>query len=279
MVTKSVLAQNRAISELKSKIPQMYEQHFSLVGNIVNENGFVGAVVSGDRQLGKSMYMLKCLSQLYLEDWDKVFAHMFFSMDSLLEYLAKALQTDERVPCIAIDDAGVHFGAQQYNTNRNMVGHITALLDTIGIVTKSIILTVPNRSNLIKSIREGNFYSVEVHQASGKYGRKAVGYKMHTSPKGQEWITEEFTDLYDVRIPEEQYERYYALRKNYSAVTVLALAQAQAAARKAEKEASEHPRLWKTKEGKQYGVCEVEDDDPADAIREYHTQGRNKKRS
>jgi hypothetical protein len=254
MVSEAVISQNRAINELRRKIPEMYEQSFSLVNNIVNENGFVGAVVSGDRQLGKSMYMLKALSQLYLEDWDKVFAHMFFDMDSLLAYLVKALETDERVPCIALDDAGVHFGAQQYNMNRNMVGHITALLDTIGIITKSILLTVPNRTNLIKSIREGNFYSIEIHQDSGKYGRKAIGYRMHTSPKGQEWITTEFTDLYDVRIPDEQYERYFKLRKQYSAVTVAKLAQAQAQAQK-------EPQKAKYKQGSKYSEIEISDDD------------------
>lgn len=189
---------------------------------IVFRNEFVGAVISGQRQSGKSMYMLMVLHELYKRDWDEVFKHVFFSMEDFIEFLKQSLQTGERIPCVAIDDAGVHFGAQQWNKNRNKVTDITSLLDTIGIITKSIILTVPNSGNLIKAIRLANFYHVEIHQGRHKFDREANGYLLHTSPKGQIYPTKEFIDTYDVRIPEPIYEKYSLMRQRYSIETLSA---------------------------------------------------------
>lgn len=207
--------QNRLINQLKSN-----EIRVCLNKRIVNTNSFVGAVVSGQRQSGKSMYMLIALYELYNHDWDEVFKHIFFDMEHFTEYLNEALETGIRVPCIAIDDAGVHFGAQQWNIHRNQVTFVTALLDTIGIITKSIILTVPSSSNLIKAIRSANFYNIEIKQGRNKYDRQAHGYLMHTSPKGQIYPSKEFIDYYDVRVPNHIYERYALLRRKYSVDTL-----------------------------------------------------------
>lgn len=208
--------QEKLINELKKD----KRVNSILSKRIVYKNDFVGAVISGQRRAGKSVYMMMVLYELYKHDWDEVFNHIFFTMEDFTSFLKEALYTGVRVPCVALDDAGVHFGAQQYNTHRNQVSYISALMDTIGIITKSLILTVPNSGNLIKSIRTANFYHVELHQGRNKYDRVAKGYLLHTSPKGQIWPSHEFDDNFDVRLPEHIYERYSQMRRKYSIDTL-----------------------------------------------------------
>lgn len=203
--------QEKLINELKKEPINLV-----LSNRIVYRNDFIGAVISGQRRSGKSVYMMYVLYELYKHDWDEVFKHIFFTMEDFTAFLMDALRTGIRVPCVAIDDAGVHFGAQAYNSHRNQVSHITALLDTIGIISKSIVVTVPSSGNLIKAIRTANFYHCEIHQGRTKYARESHGYLLHTSPKGQIYPTKEFIDHYDTRVPEAIYERYSRVRRKYS---------------------------------------------------------------
>lgn len=206
-----VRGQNVKMDELKkTKLPS------NLSRIVVNSPTFEGFIISGNRQMGKSMYMLQQLYFLNNRNWDKAFEVIFFSMEQFTDYLKEVLDSEVRVPVVAVDDAGFHMGAQQYNIHRNQVAYISNLLDVIGIISKSILFTLPVKSNLIKTIRMSNFYDVEIHLGRHKYDRQAIGYLHPALPDGKQYTKKIFIDKFDVRVPDHIYQKYSALRKKYS---------------------------------------------------------------
>ena len=207
--------QNELILKAKS-IP-----HYSLLAKrILERNSFVMATVSGERQIGKSMYMMLVLYDLF-RNWDVVFEHIFYTIDDLVDYLIKARETGLRDVAIGVDDAGIYFGANQWSINREGVVLISNVFDTIGTVSKGAIFTLPNSGNLIKNIRVSEaIVDIRIRQGRGQYDRQAYAYIHRKTPKDQDMVTKEFIENYDVRIPEVVYERYAKLRDSYSADTL-----------------------------------------------------------
>lgn len=207
--------QNKLLAEARNK-----PHHVLLNQRILAKNSFVMATISGERQIGKSMYMLIALYDMY-GSWDAVFDHLFYTMDDLMNYLIKARESGLRDILIGVDDAGIYFGANQWSVNREGVVLMSGVFDTIGTVVKGCIFTMPNRSNLIKNIRIGEaIVDIRIRQGRHKYDRLAEAYTHTKTPKDQDVVKKIFVDRYDVRIPTSIYERYAKLRDSYSKDTL-----------------------------------------------------------
>jgi hypothetical protein len=207
--------QNELITKAKSR------NHCLLLNQrILEKNSFVMATVSGERQIGKSMYMILCLYDMY-GNWEEVFKHIFYSIGDLMNYLIRARSTGLRDVLIGVDDAGIYFGANQWSVDREGVVLMSGVFDTIGTVVKGCIFTMPNRNNLIKNIRIGEaIVDIRIRQGQHKYDRLAEAYTHTKSPKDQDIVKKIFIDKYDVRIPLLIYERYAKLRDSYSKDTL-----------------------------------------------------------
>lgn len=204
--------QNRPIENLRG-----VKLNLSLSRLIRDKPGLVGCNIVGTQQSGKSTYAILVLYELFRGDVDKIFQHIVFNVKDLTELLNKAIQNHERLTCVLWDDASVSGAAGMYNVNRRMVQYLSAMGDTLGLATKSILLTSPS-ADLIKSFRNYNFYKVQIGLGRHKYDRVAKGYEFGMSPFSQKWGRAAFEDTYDIRIP--FYDRYYKLREQLSVSTL-----------------------------------------------------------
>ncbi len=196
---------------------QKLNLHMALSKRIANDQGLTGASVTGVQQGGKSSYGLLVLYELYNHDVDKVLEHTVFRIEDLVAKIKSALKNHIRMRCIMLDDASLFASAARYNVNRKLVLYLSGLGDTLGVATKAILLTSPS-GDLIKALRQYQFYRVQIHQGRNKYDRIAKGYKLHTLPSGKKWVSAEFHDFFDIRT--SFYERYAKMREQVSLTAV-----------------------------------------------------------
>lgn len=210
MADKSFLLIDKEIKRLQK---ESFE--FNLTEFIIKKPTFVGATLYGERRIGKSVYGLLTLYQVY-KNWDDVFKYIFFSIRDLTKFLMNCAKNDYKCPVIMWDDAGVQGGAQMYHTNRVLVHYLGAVFDVVGTALKGIILTTPDSENLIKAIRRANFYKVKVIPGQHEYDRIATIYLPMRTPYEQFRLQKKGVDNFDVRLPIKIYEKYYKMRKQYS---------------------------------------------------------------
>lgn len=204
--------QNKPVNDLKG-----VDLHLSLSRLIRDKPGLVGCHINGAQQTGKSVYALLVMYELYQGNIEEVFKHIVFDIKSLTKLLNNAIQNKERMICVLWDDSSVAGSAQQYNINRKMVAYLSAMGDTMGLATKSILLTSPS-GDIIKAFKNYNFYRAIIGFGRHKYDRVAKGYQYGKSPYDQKWGRQAFVDGYDVRLP--FYDRYYKLRNELSISTL-----------------------------------------------------------
>jgi hypothetical protein len=191
-----------------------------LTNRILNKNSFVIATISGERRLGKSMLALMYLKDMY-GTWEEAFAHMFYTMEDFINYQVNTRLRGIREPLVVVDDAGVFFSKNMWSIDREGVILMSNSFETVGTVVKSVIFTLPNSDNLIKSIRESeSIVDIKVRQGRGKFNRTGTGYLHRKMPAGNIITTKEFVENYDVRVPDEVYNRYFKLRDSYSEDTL-----------------------------------------------------------
>lgn len=189
------------------------ELHFVLSKKI-EHNAFTGCIIYAQQREGKSSYALQCMYDIY-QDWETVFDRTFFKLEDIIKFLKQAVTHNEIIPCILWDDASVYGGSVIWFKSRDKAGYLQALFDVIGSKVKGILLTTPNPSNLLKSIRSYEFYRIKITKADSLGGRIATGYKNIMLPSGTRNIRKEFQDRYKVNLPDNVYARYNALRQSY----------------------------------------------------------------
>jgi len=184
------------------------------INQAINQNGFVGAIVYGGQRLGKSSYALKTAYQIY-GDWDKVNECVLYKLSDVVKVIKDAINGGYKVPCIIWDDAGVHANRLLYFAERDLVRYLENMLDVIGTHVSSLILTTPNPLNLLLAIRGFEFYRIKVYRKDAYNGRYAVGYNSVLLPSGTRLIRREFSDNYNVRLPDDFYAKYMIKRNGY----------------------------------------------------------------
>jgi len=153
------------------------------------------------------------LHEVYGGDVDEIMKHIVFSMEDLTKILRAALDGRYRERCIMWDDASVTGMAARWMVDPKLVMYLSGLGDTLGIATKSLILTSPS-GDMVKAFRNYPKYKILIGNGRQKYDRVARAYWIGKSPMDQRWCSVEFTDLFDTRVP--WYEIYAKKRQEIS---------------------------------------------------------------
>ena len=203
---------------------ELSEYKLTLASRIIKKypNGFLGAIIEGERGYGKSSYALKVMAQVYrykeaLDDegaWNRAIDSMIFSMDDLIKMININIEKDIVTPTWCLDDATVHFSSYKFFTNLYEVILVHAMFDTIRTACTGLLLTCPKRDLLLSALRNYDDYKVEIVM-DFEWERIARGYKIKTTPVGQRRIYKSFEDRYSCYLPNWVYEKYMEKRKFY----------------------------------------------------------------
>jgi len=185
-------------------------------------NGFLGAIIEGERGYGKSSYALKVMAQVYqnlegLDDegsWNRAIDNMIFSMEDMTKRITGNIDNDIVTPVWCLDDATVHFSSYKFFTNLFEVILIHGLFDTIRTACTGLLMTCPKRDLLLAALRNYDDFKIEIYMNDG-WQRIARGYKIKTTPIGQRRIYKDFEDCYSCYLPDWVYDKYMEKRKFY----------------------------------------------------------------
>lgn len=185
-------------------------------------NGFIGAIIEGERGYGKSSYAIKVMAQVYktiggLSDddaWNMALDNIIFSMDELAKAITHNVDTDTVTPVWCLDDATVHFSSYKFFTNLYEVIQIHGMFDTIRTAVTGLLLTCPKRDLLLAALRNYDDFKIEIVMNDG-WQRIARGYKIKTTPVGQRRVYKNFEDNYSCYLPDDIYQKYMQKRKHY----------------------------------------------------------------
>ncbi|MBD3321812.1 MAG: hypothetical protein GF350_12015 [Chitinivibrionales bacterium] len=208
-------------------------------------NGFIGAVIQGERGQGKSMYAYKLMAKVYFtlgqyislndgqnyeihteEDaYHAALEHMIFSPHELINLFKYNNKNDIVTPVLCLDDATVHFNNYKFFVDLHEVILLKGMFDTIRTVATGLLLTCPKRRNLLSFLRDYDDLKIEIKQAPGgdNYDRFAKAYQFNYYPDDRKYrVIIPFQDKYSVFVPGNKddentpYGAYYKKRKSFN---------------------------------------------------------------
>lgn len=185
----------------------------------IDTQSFTGAIVFGKQRVGKSTYGLLTLKQIY-GSWDKALDHVYFGTKEVLDLLEKSVKKEEEIKCFLWDDAGIHASKHLFFSDRKRAQMLQGLFDVLGLYVGGIILTTPTPMNLLKSLREYEFFRVKITRKNEYWGRNGLGYQNVLLPSGTQFIKKVFQDGFSCRLPDDVYEQYETRRKKYTEFAV-----------------------------------------------------------
>lgn len=237
----------------KEPVRQLKKQILNLSASkhIRDDNGLTIYSITGNQQGGKSTYGMWILYEMYNGDVDEILKHIVMSANEFADMIEKAIIEKYRMKCIMWDDMSVDGSAATWMTNPLLVKRLGALGDTLGIATKSLILTSPS-GDMIKAFRTYYKYIVQICDGQTKNDRFARGYKIGRSPMDQRNCSRIFEDHYDIRVP--FYERYAQKRYDISLRTVLDMKKTKEEAIEKEHKPTKTERAWELKRDWRAGV-------------------------
>lgn len=190
--------------------------NFVLSYYAVKNPEMIAGIVYGKQRLGKTIYTMQVAYDIF-RDWEKVLDCMKFRINDVLMTIRDAVREDRIIPFMIWDDAGVYGSKYLYFNNKRVAMLLQGLFDVVGTAVKCFMMTTPNSGNLLKSIRDYEFYRIKITKANSEDWRTATGYANILLPSGTINIRKEFQDTYKVKIPDDIYNRYVKIRKSYLA--------------------------------------------------------------
>jgi len=204
--------QNEPIKELTNRKLMLAASR-----KIRDDNGLTLYSITGNQQGGKSSYGMLILWEMFNGDVEQIMSHIVMSAIDFTNIISAALDGGYREKCIMWDDMSVGGSAATWMTDPLLVKYMSGLGDTLGVATKSLILTSPS-GDMIKAFRNYSKYKVVISNGKHKFDRVARGYWIGKSPMDQRYCSAVFEDYYDTRIP--WYEIYAQKRKEISLTAV-----------------------------------------------------------
>jgi len=169
---------------------------------------FISAYIYGPQGVGKTTYALKVMFEIY-QDWDQVLNHTFLTTEALTSKLNEAVQNDERIPAILIDDAGLVF--IKYMWYKDFSIWFSKLYNLIRTICAGVLFTSVEVSDIIKFIRDKVIYRVAIIKQEEK--AKAIGYRVFTLPSLEQRVKLTFEDTFTLQLPQEVRDKYNQQRK------------------------------------------------------------------
>ena len=204
--------------------------NLELANRILNKNkhnGFLSCITKAERGMGKSMYNLKVLAQVYYQldpnhdetlAWKTALNNMIFSADDLLDKINYNIEQDIVSPAWCLDDAAVHFSNYLFFIDVYQAQLLNAAFDTIRTVVSGLLLNCPSKERLMSALKKYDDHEVTLYttgEMGRQYGRKAVCIKYYSLPDGKKKFRKTFEDHFSVYVPTWVYNEYMVTRKHY----------------------------------------------------------------
>lgn len=195
--------------------------------------GFIGGIIYGPRRIGKSVYALKVMQQVFMafgfskeEAWRLAINSLFFDVQKLLMRINQLASERKVWPVICLDDAGVGAGSHKWFTERGTVYALSGVFDTVGTVVSGFIMTTPNFERILGFIRDAeDFYRIVIKVTGtgiSHWQREANAYRIRILPSGTKRIRSKhtkhggFVDEFSAHLTNEKYGEYANIRWPYT---------------------------------------------------------------
>lgn len=172
---------------------------------------FFGLIVTGPQGIGKSVYALKVLQELY-GSWSTMKRYIVFSLEDLINIF----ETKGRHLCVVWDDAGIHGHKYLVYYSKKLGQLIQGYIDVVRTKLASMIVTVPSHTELMKPIRDSpGFRVARIQRAEGSPDtRAAVVYTRAAVPFRSRWV-KSYIDIFNVHMDDAVYSEYMEMRKQF----------------------------------------------------------------
>lgn len=175
-------------------------------------------VIYGETGVGKSVYAIKVLKQLYddpqhPEEWKQ---YIVFTPEQFITLVTKLLREKRRAKCIVWDDAGYWLFALDWNDPK--VKAAMKMFQVSRTVTAAIIFTTPAVQMIIKKIQafEGIRIGKVMKRTSGDSNlRLCKVYRNTIAAFGKRYVKQKYEDDFSVMLPDGDYNWYAPIRERY----------------------------------------------------------------
>jgi len=206
--------------------------HTVIIEKCYKYNLFQPFIIYGPYGYGKSSFSIKILMQVYnTTDWDTLRNYIFFHPREFINALVKIMKSGEREKCIVWDDAG--FWLYNLEWYDRFVKCVSKYLSVARTHLASIIFTTPTPTMVIKKVRDlPQLLTTKIIKLSNdrfpsqRYKRRAITYQWWRLPDMKKsGVKPKFVDDFDCRLPDDIYEQYMNLRKEYADYAILMMKQ------------------------------------------------------
>ena len=192
-------------------------------------NGFIDALIFGDKGSGKSVYALISAYQVY-GDWDQALDHIFFDPLDALETMMKAYFNDERVKLLILDDAGLWLGKLGWWEHGKV--KFSELYNVIREVCSCVVFTSPT-DDIVSRVEKQIKLRLKVEIVNETESVVKI-YKKKLTPLFQEIVKTLKWEYFERYIPDEVYKRYVKLKRGATKKKLIEFKQTLENARKQE---------------------------------------------
>lgn len=220
-------------TEQKGKLSTIKWSEFAREMVKMHPYGFRGGIVYGDRRIGKSIYSLKVMVEIFkafgcsvTDAWELAFSSLYFDPRHLLETIELLASRKLTWPVVTLDDAGVGAGKHIWFTDRDLYYAMNSVIQTVGTVFSGFILTTPNFQRMLDAFRDAqDIYRIEVRYNGTGWERKADAYLIKLLPSGTIRIRSKrdpqsgFVDEFSAYLVNKYYARYINIRWPYTQAT------------------------------------------------------------
>lgn len=189
---------------------------------------FILVIIYGPLRMGKSAYAMKVLGQVY-----EYYFNRPLSPDLITQYMGfhpadvidQWMDIDKRIPMYIWDDAGYWLYSMDWNNP--LLKALQKYFNVIGTDMNCLVLTTPDPTWILSKLvnmpgtlrgqvfkRDGS----DVSDAPSKlYARTCRGYKPYRAPDLKKTgVNVKWVDDYSCRIPDDIWNFYQPMRRNYA---------------------------------------------------------------
>lgn len=207
-------------------------------------DGLYSAIVTGPRGSGKTSYSLQILFNVFRSlgydvetSWNMSIDRVLYKIPEIISFLENSSDKKDRDICIW-DDSGVFAGGVRWLTNQREMVLIESICDTLRDSVYGILFTVPNIRTLSRRLRSYddnivtiNFLSEKKQQMIKKKLtidnfhtlREARVLKKKILPSGLVRIYKNYSDNFDIMLPDWVYQKYKEKRHRYTKENIIEL--------------------------------------------------------
>ena len=180
---------------------------------------YLGAITTGSRGSGKTVYNLKTMVQVFQalydmtedEAWEQALDNIIWTMSDLIK-LMKSTTYKNRYPVLCYDDAGTSATSLLWSSFIKDFGYLKIALDQIRSTTGCLLINCPSLDSVSKFIRGYDDYLVTIRKHK-EWQRIATGYQRYRKPYGRRYIRRLWQDNFSAYCKPKYFHRYMQMRE------------------------------------------------------------------